>query len=93
MKKLTKLKLKDFREMSDFEMKNVLGGSGSFDDGGTGVIGGGSGVEATNCSTQCRNGSTVEIKNCIGRCEAVDGISVTCIGSVTGEELTKKCGY
>lgn len=29
MKKLSKLNLKDFREMSDFEMKHVLGGSSS----------------------------------------------------------------
>lgn len=29
MKKLNKIKLNDFQEMNDFEMKNVLGGSGS----------------------------------------------------------------
>ena len=43
MKKLSKLKLKEFREMSDFEMKQVLGGSGDFEGGGTGNIEGGSG--------------------------------------------------
>jgi len=56
MKKLSKLNLKDFREMSDFEMKHVLGGSGSLEDGGTGVIGGGSGelpgrCKADGCNT------------------------------------------
>lgn len=65
------MKLRNFREKSDFEMINVLGSSGSFGDGGTGVIGGV--FEATDCSTQCRNGSTVEIKKCIGTCTAVDG--------------------
>jgi natural product precursor len=94
MKKLSKLKLKEFREMSDFEMKQVLGGSGDFEGGGTGNLeGGGSGVEATSCSTTCSNGSTVAIDNCIGTCSAIDGVSVTCTGSVTGEELTKKCGH
>lgn len=93
MKKLSKLKLKEFREMSDFEMKQVLGGSGDFEGGGTGNLEGGSGVEATSCSTTCSNGSTVAIDNCIGTCSAIDGVSVTCTGSVTGEELTKKCGH
>lgn len=93
MRKLSKLKLQEFREMSDFEMKHVLGGSGSFDDGGTGLIGGGSGVEATSCSTECPDGTTVEITDCIGTCTAVDGKSVTCKGSATGKEIIKTCGY
>ncbi|WP_288359945.1 TIGR04149 family rSAM-modified RiPP [uncultured Bacteroides sp.] len=41
MKKLSKLKLKEFREMSDFEMKQVLGGFGDFEGGGTGNLEGG----------------------------------------------------
>lgn len=34
MKKLSKLKLKEFHEMSDFEMKNVVGGYGGEESGG-----------------------------------------------------------
>lgn len=92
MKKLSKLNLKDFREMSDSEMKNVIGGYlDPWDGGGTGNIeGGGSG---TNCSTECSDGTTVEIKNCIGDCTAVDGKSVTCTGSTSGKTVTKTCGY
>ena len=95
MKKLSKLKLKEFREMNDSEMKNVVVGYlDPWDGGGTGNLeGGGSGVEATSCSTTCSNGTTVAIDNCIGTCSAIDGVSVTCTGSVTGEELTKKCGH
>ena len=53
MKKLSKLKLKEFREMSDSEMKNVVGGFyDPFGGGGTGNIDGGSGggEVATSCS-------------------------------------------
>lgn len=54
MKKLSKLKLKEFREMSDSEMKNVVGGYfDPWDGGGTGNIDGGSGGGeggATSCS-------------------------------------------
>lgn len=32
MKKLSKLKLKQFHEMSDFEMRNVVGGNGGYSD-------------------------------------------------------------
>lgn len=54
MKKLSKLKLKEFCEMSDSEMKNVVGGFfDPWDGGGTGNIDGGSGGGeggATSCS-------------------------------------------
>lgn len=93
MKKLSKLKLKEFREMSDFEMKQVLGGFGDFGGGGTGNLEGGSGVEATSCSTECPDGTTVAITDCIGTCTAKDGESVTCKGSSTGKEIIKTCGY
>lgn len=51
MKKLSKLNLKDFREMSDSEMKNMVGGyyDDLFSGGGTGANGGGSG-SAKSCS-------------------------------------------
>lgn len=96
MKKLSKLNLKDFREMSDSEMKHVVGGYWDpWDGGGTGNIeGGGSGAASSSCSTVCAsNGEKITIDDCIGNCSTVDGISVTCTGSVTGKKLTKECGY
>lgn len=64
MKKLSKLSLKDFREMSDFEMKNVLGGSGSFPGGGTGNIDGGSGEITHKCDLKCSNGDSFKAYDC-----------------------------
>ncbi len=76
MKQLKKLKLKDFSEMTDSEMKFVVGGSGSDSSG-------------TNCSTTCSSGVTIEIEDCIGTCTAVDGVSVKCEGKT--QTLEKKC--
>lgn len=50
MKKLSKLKLKEFCEMSDSEMKNVVGGYfDPWDGAGTGNIDGGSGEVPGRC--------------------------------------------
>ncbi|WP_303877300.1 TIGR04149 family rSAM-modified RiPP [Bacteroides acidifaciens] len=71
MKKLSKLKLKEFREMSDFEMKQVLGGSGDFEGGGTGNIeGGGSGAVSCTVSLSCAQGS-ISCSSSIGDCENI----------------------
>lgn len=56
MKKLSKLKLKEFREMSDFEMKQVLGGFGDFEGGGSGVT--------HNCDLICTNGLSFKAYDC-----------------------------
>ena len=79
------MKLKDFHEMSTSEMKLVLGGTGSLESG--------SGIQGTDCSTECPDGTTISITNCIGTCTAKDGESVTCEGSSTGKKITKTCGY
>ncbi|MBD3588371.1 TIGR04149 family rSAM-modified RiPP [Bacteroides sp. GM023] len=64
MKKLSKLNLKDFREMSDFEMKHVLGGFGSFEEGGTGNVDGGSGEITHQCDLKCTNGESFKAYDC-----------------------------
>lgn len=66
MKKLSKLKLKEFHEMSDSEMKSIVGGGNG---------------RATNCSTTCADGTTIQITNCIGDCTSVNASSVTCKGT------------
>ncbi|MBD3588367.1 TIGR04149 family rSAM-modified RiPP [Bacteroides sp. GM023] len=77
MKKLSKLNLKDFREMSDSEMKNVVGGyyDDPFSGGGTGANGGGSG-SAISCSDHTEPsacfGPMIELINdepVAGKCE------------------------
>lgn len=83
MKKLSKLKLKEFREMSDFEMKQVLGGSGDFEGGGTGNIEGGSGVVTHNCDLKCTNGLSFKAYDCdeassASACEYYGGAVESC---------------
>ncbi|MBD3588369.1 TIGR04149 family rSAM-modified RiPP [Bacteroides sp. GM023] len=90
MKKLCKLKLKEFREMSDSEMKNVVGGS--FDPwagGGTGDIGDGSGdVVSCTVSLSCAQGS-ISCSSSIGDCENVweDNVMV----AIRCEKSTYSC--
>lgn len=83
MKKLSKLKLQEFREMSDFEMKHVLGGSGSFDGGGTGNVDGGSGEVTHKCLLKCTKGGSFWAYDCdetssASACEYYGGTVESC---------------
>ncbi|MDR1883475.1 MAG: hypothetical protein LBR26_11955 [Prevotella sp.] len=49
MKELSKIRLKDFVEMDDREMKFIVGGSGSSGGGGSGDSGSSSGSGSGNC--------------------------------------------
>lgn len=55
--KLNKLKLKDFHEMNDMEMKNVVGGWSTTGDG-EGVTGDG------DCSMHCYDGTVISVSAC-----------------------------
>lgn len=79
MKKLSEIKIKDVSILSENEMKQVYGGSGT-----------GGESQVTSCSTSCGSGGdSIEITDCHGTCSAVDGVSVTCSG--TKNTLTKNC--
>lgn len=56
MKKLTKLNLKEFHEMSNHEMKNILGGYGDYDGDGDGNYGGNTDPSVGKCSRDRCNG-------------------------------------
>lgn len=83
MKKLSKLKLKEFCEMSDSEMKNVVGGFDPWDGGGTGNIDGGSGEVTHKCLLKCTGGSSFWAYDCDGEssdkaCEYYGGTVASC---------------
>lgn len=75
MKQLEKLHLKSVKVLNELEMKQIVGGSGSF-------WAGGSGSEAVSCTETltCAQGS-VSCTSSIGDCErineTIDGISIT----------------
>ena len=73
MKTLKKLKLKEFHEMTDLEMRNVLGGYES-------------GEDYPKCKYTCPGSTEKEIV-CYGKCETLTGgeVGVKCM---VGNEKT-----
>lgn len=64
MKKLNKIKLNDFHEMNEMEMKNVVGGSGSAGDCPSGQIK----CSCTSSSGTTTNSCVSSIEECWNAC-------------------------
>lgn len=78
MKMIKPIALKEATPLSNEEMKDLFGGSGSSGSG-----------SMTSCSTDCGSQPSRSITNCIGTCTAVSGSYVKCKGAT--KYLTKYC--